>query len=62
MAGAARGGGKNLVGGVFYGEIFLSREGMSKYLVGEEDSPPFSPEGKPLYIYICVCVCVCVCV
>ena len=52
------GGRKNLVGRrVFYGQIFLDGEGMSKFLAGGRDSPPFSPVGKTLYIYIYIYIC-----
>ena len=57
-AGGGGGGGR-----VFYGEIFLGGEGMSKFLAGGGDFPPISPSEKnPVYIYIYIYVCMYICV
>ena len=51
-----RGGGDKNLGreggfGVFYGEIFIGGEEISKFLAGAGDSPPFHTVGN-IYIYI----------
>ena len=58
-AGGGGGGG----GGVFYAEIFLGGEGMSKFLAGGGDFPPISPSEKnPIYIYIYIYIYVYMCI